>query len=321
MSRSQVRRRRRLFVPIIGAAVLAIGFSAPVASAVQDAGGATIVDGVNDGTVAEGETRADAQQCANYKKWWLADVKPPNRDLAGANYTRKLADGRGCRWAEGRLAVEESLSSRPPPHSQSESAPVRRRPGRRRPGSGWSRLGSSGYPPASDRLAARSSRLPRSRPYGAATARPGPDTRKPPTCGGFRVWSSRGSTPDLLHAMHPTRHDVRCVPRAVVSRPSVCRGNSARDVPWCLPIRHGRVARVLASIWRSPSSRVHGLLAFGRGRPQWLHSHPSTAPAGAPSTRSLRASRQLHPEQRRDADGALGVMPVGHALRRPLRAV
>jgi len=91
MSRSQVRRRRRLFVPIIGAAVLAIGFSAPVASAVQDAGGATIVDGVNDGTVAEGETRADAQQCANYKKWWLADVKPPNRDLAGATYTRKLA--------------------------------------------------------------------------------------------------------------------------------------------------------------------------------------------------------------------------------------
>jgi len=116
MSRSQVRRRRRLFVPIIGAAVLAIGFSAPVASAVQDAGGATIVDGVNDGTVAEGETRADAQQCANYKKWWLADVKPPNRDLAGANYTRKLADGRGCRWAEGRLAVEESLQ-------QSSAAP------------------------------------------------------------------------------------------------------------------------------------------------------------------------------------------------------
>jgi hypothetical protein len=109
MSRSQVRRRRRLFVPIIGAAVLALGFSAPVASAVQDAGGATIVDGVNDGTVAEGTTRADAQQCANYKKWWLADVKPPNRDLAGANYTRRLADERGCRWAEGRLATEESL--------------------------------------------------------------------------------------------------------------------------------------------------------------------------------------------------------------------
>ena len=219
MSRSQVRRRRRLFVPIIGAAVLAIGFSAPVASAVQDAGGATIVDGVNDGTVAEGETRADAQQCANYKKWWRsADVKTPEqgpcrRELhQEARRRARMPVGRGPSRGRGVAAavVRRPTASRSPPRSDENRADVA-------PGSGWSRLGySSGYPPASDRLAARSSRLPRSRPYGAATARPGPDTRKPPTCGGFRVWSSRGSTPDLLHAMHPTRHDVPM--RAACSR-------------------------------------------------------------------------------------------------------
>ena len=109
MSRSQVRRSRRLFVPVISAAVLALAFSAPMASAEV-----VIKKGVNDGTL-DGESRADAAQCAMYKEWSSTEAKKGN--TTGATYWKNLADRRGCRWAE-RLAVEQSIreaSSAPQP--------------------------------------------------------------------------------------------------------------------------------------------------------------------------------------------------------------
>jgi hypothetical protein len=89
-------------VPIISAVVVALAFSAPVASAVE----ATDNSGTLDGDPPP--TRADPAQCANYKKWYDADLaaKPP--DKKGAAYTKNLADSRGCRWAE-RLVVQQSV--------------------------------------------------------------------------------------------------------------------------------------------------------------------------------------------------------------------
>jgi hypothetical protein len=101
MGPSNSGRRRRLLVPVI-AALLALGASAPIASAEV-----VIVKNVNDGTLSGDHTRADAEQCRNYKAWYDADKKAG--DTKGATYTKNLADARGCRWAE-RLVTTGDLS-------------------------------------------------------------------------------------------------------------------------------------------------------------------------------------------------------------------
>jgi hypothetical protein len=128
MGPTNTGRRRRLLVPVI-AALLALGAAAPIASAEP-----VIKKGVNDGTVADGHTRADAEQCRNYKSWYDADVKAG--DTKGATYTKTLADSRGCRWAE-RLVTTGDLSQTvapepsginpgetPPPKYQAPQVPV-----------------------------------------------------------------------------------------------------------------------------------------------------------------------------------------------------
>ena len=97
MIRSKTLRGKRLLVSVATAAVMACGVFAPTASAVE-----------NDGTVADGETRASDAQCKMYKDWYNADLnaKPPNPK--GAEYTKNLADRRGCKWAEAATAPAAS---------------------------------------------------------------------------------------------------------------------------------------------------------------------------------------------------------------------
>jgi len=94
MTRSPLSRTKRLFVAIVSAAMLAISFTA-VASA------DTIKPTDNTGTVADGETRADPQQCKQYKDWYDGDIKAG--DTKSADYYKNLADRRGCKWAERRV--------------------------------------------------------------------------------------------------------------------------------------------------------------------------------------------------------------------------
>ena len=97
MIRSKAGRRKRLLVSTVTAAVMALGVLVPTASA-ED----------NNGTVAKGETRATPEQCDMYKKWYNDDLnaKPPNPK--GAEYTKNLADRRGCKWAEAATAPSAS---------------------------------------------------------------------------------------------------------------------------------------------------------------------------------------------------------------------
>ena len=94
MISSKTGRRKRLFVSVATAAVMACGVLAPTASALED----------NGGTVDGKETRATPEQCKMYKDWYNADLnaKPPNPK--GAEYTKGLADRRGCKWAEAATA-------------------------------------------------------------------------------------------------------------------------------------------------------------------------------------------------------------------------
>ena len=89
MTRTPLRRTKRLFVAIAAVAMLALSFTA-VASAVDPSD--------NSGTVKTGETRADPDQCKNYKKWYDDDVKAG--DAKEAAVDKQRADDRGCRWAE-----------------------------------------------------------------------------------------------------------------------------------------------------------------------------------------------------------------------------
>src|SRR4051812_6347690 len=92
---SKFRRTKRIAVIVCGLAVLGAGTTASVASADK------IDPKDNTGTVKKGETRADGNQCNNYKNWYDGDVKAG--DAKGAAYDKQLADDRGCKWAERRV--------------------------------------------------------------------------------------------------------------------------------------------------------------------------------------------------------------------------
>jgi hypothetical protein len=92
MSRSPFSRTKRLFIAIASAAMLAMSFATAANAEV------VIEKGVNDGKVADGQTRADASQCNMYKDWYNQDKK--SGTSTNPNYYKDLAAKRGCNWAQ-----------------------------------------------------------------------------------------------------------------------------------------------------------------------------------------------------------------------------
>jgi hypothetical protein len=87
-------RSKQFIVIVAGAAALTFGPAASIAQAVDNTD--------NTGPVKDGETRADGSQCQNYKNWYDGDVKAGN--TKDATYDKNLAAGRGCKWAQARVA-------------------------------------------------------------------------------------------------------------------------------------------------------------------------------------------------------------------------
>ena len=131
-----------------------------------------------------------------------------------------------------------------------------------------------------------------------------------------------GLDPDLLHAMHPTRHDV-------LMR-SACSRVETVGLSWEFGAKASRGAYRSGTVgspafWRR--SGVHRAAACTGSRVwAWPTSVASLTSIDCTGWRAVHALAARFPGSFiQNSVGtrmeALGVMPVGHALRRPLRAV
>jgi hypothetical protein len=105
---------KRLMLLVMGAAVLAVGPASNAAAETATCKDKPGPDCANTGGVAINQSKADPDQCRNYKNWYDQDTKDKN--TTGATYDKNLAKSRGCNWAAMRVTTTNSTRTpRPKP--------------------------------------------------------------------------------------------------------------------------------------------------------------------------------------------------------------